>query len=65
MLKAFYDQLNEDKEDEMDTENLNEKTNILDDKGKDLMVCKILEATFGKTDKVIGKNILLNQNRLQ
>lgn len=68
MLKSFYEKLQDDKEDEMDIEEdtLEAKTNILDDKGKDLMICKILEGLFGKTDKVIGKILfIIKKYRLQ
>lgn len=53
MLKAFYDKLNEDKEDEMDEEPLPGNDNDLDEKGKDLVISKILEGLFMEKDKCI------------
>lgn len=42
MLNCFYDKLNEDKEDEMDEEGImGNSEGKLDDKGKDLVICKI------------------------
>lgn len=57
MFQAFYDQLNEDNQGDMaeETEILG-KGDQLGDRGKDLVICKILEAIFGSGDKIIQYN---------
>lgn len=56
MFQAFYDQLNEDNKGDMAEETeLIVSGGQIDDRGKDLVICKILEAIFGSGDKIIRK----------